>query len=104
MEFSYSCVTCSNVRRKRDTVVVYDETKMWCAFHSVSLPVGKGSKDIICSDFKPEDPRADEWQSVITRFPKGELWTFELYRPSQKFAVIADLPRVDPQTGDLVGS
>lgn len=104
MEFYYSCVTCAHVRRKRDSPVVYDHTKMWCVSHLVSLPTGKGSKDAICCDFEPRDPRATEWKSVIEKFPKRELWTFELYRPSRKLAVIAELPKINSENGDVVES
>ena len=33
-----------------------------------------------------------------------ELWTFDLYDPSRKFAMIADLPKVDPDTGEVIPS
>lgn len=102
MEFYYDCCTCAFRHREAGVVVVYDDTKMWCSRHSVLLPTGPGSKDVICSNYEPRDPRATEWQSVIAKFPEGELWTFELYRPSRKFAVIAELPKVDPKTGEVV--
>ena len=104
MEFYYCCTTCAFRRRDAGVKIVYDDTKMWCVLHNVLLPVGPGSKDAICSQFSPRDPRATEWQSNIKMFPKGELWTFEMYRPSRKFATIADLPKVDPDTGEVIPS
>jgi len=76
--------------------------KEWCVLYSKELPKEVGKERLICSNYKPADPRATEWESVISKFPDGERWTFELYRPSRKFAVIADLPEVDPETGNLV--
>jgi len=105
MEFFYECVTCLHYRRDAPagTPSLPDQNR-WCAKHQRKLPKETCSVQLICSDFCHQDSRANEWQSVISKFPDGELWTFELYRPSRKFAVIADLPGVDPETGNLVES
>lgn len=101
MEFFYSCVTCAHMRRHRDSPFVRDDSKMWCALHSIALPTGPGSKDAICCDFLMSDPQATVPKHIIASFPQGELWTFEECLPSRKLATISDLPAVDIVTGEF---
>ena len=103
MEFFYLCVTCANYRRDAlpGTPSSIDQ-KQWCIKHCKKLPKEVGEEHLICSNFEPEDPRANEWESNIAKFPQGELWTFHMYTPSRKFAVIANLPIVDPDTGNVI--
>lgn len=102
MEFFYSCSTCIFRRKEPGVKVIYDDTKMWCSFHLVLLPVGLGSKDILCCEYTPQDPRATELLSHIKTFPVGELWSFTGYLPSYKFIDIAKLPSVNPDSGEIV--
>ncbi|MCJ0763533.1 hypothetical protein [Variovorax terrae] len=103
MEFFYFCSTCLHVRHNvPPELPMSARWKEWCVNFNRELPKEVGKESLICREFKPADPRATEWQSVIAKFPEGELWTFELYRPSRKFAVIAELPKVDPKTGEVV--
>ena len=103
MEFYYYCVTCNNYRRDAPPGTPFKpDQRMWCAMHKVELPKEVGREHLICNRFEHTDPRADEWQTVMAKFPNGELWTFEIYRPSRKFAVIEELPKVEPETGDRV--
>lgn len=105
MEFFYLCITCSSYRRNEPpgTPSLPNQNR-WCVRHERKLPPEVSKECLICRDFTPEDPRATEWQDNIRMFPEGELWSFEMYRPSRKFAVIADLPKVNPITGEVVKS
>lgn len=103
MEFFYYCTTCANSKRDASAgAPSHPDQKRWCVKHSRQLPKEVSQEQLICCNFQPQDPRATEWKSAIEKFPEGELWTFELYRPSRKFAVIAELPKVNPGTGDVV--
>jgi len=105
MEFFYFCTTCSNYRRDApDGTPSLPEQNRWCVLHERKLPKEVGQEHLICCDFNPSDPRANEWGAVIAKFPKGELWTFLMYYPSRKFATIADLPKVDPVTGEVIAT
>ena len=97
MEFFYYCATCHYYLRNTYEDPPYK--KAWCFKHERRLPPEVGGEQLICCDFEPRDPRAVEFENSIKSFPKGELWTFLLYYPSRKFANIADLPKVDPDTG-----
>lgn len=103
MEFYYYCDTCRSVRHNVPVgLPMSDRWKQWCVHHRKLLPKEVGKEQLICSNFEPSDPRATEWQTSIASFPKGELWTFLMYYPSRKFAVIAELPTVDPETGEVI--
>ena len=41
---------------------------------------------------------------IRDRFPKGELWSWTMYLSSYKFSFLSDLPKVDPNTGQLIES
>ena len=103
MEFYYCCTTCDQYRRDAlPGTPSLPEQRKWCLYHRKSLPNEESTESLICTNFKPEDSRATEWLSVIAKLPQDELWTFDLYRPSRKFATIADLPKVDPTTGEVI--
>lgn len=103
MEHFYYCATCINQRHNVPQGFPMSERwQQWCVLHKCRLPKEVGKEHLICSDFEHEDSGATEWQSVITKFPANELWTFTLYEPSRKFAVISELPRVDPKTGNAI--
>lgn len=96
MEFFYNCTTCVFGRKDADVRVIYDDTKMCCFSHSVLLPSGVGSKDLICCRYEPQDPRATELLRHVKNFPQGELWSFTGYLPSKKFIDIAELSPINP--------
>lgn len=105
MEFFYYCLTCSKYRRNAPPGTVSLPSQIrWCTRHQVLLPVEVGDEHLICCDFSPADPRATEWAKNIAQFPSGELWSFEMYRPAYKFVEIAELPRVNPSTGEVIES
>ena len=100
MEFFYYCVTCCFHRRNAPFgTPILPGQNAWCVRHEIKLPSDVSKEHLICCDFESSDPRAVEFENSIKSFPKGELWTFLLYYPSRKFANIADLPKVDPDTG-----
>lgn len=103
MEFFYFCLTCSSYRRDvpAGTPFLLGQ-KRWCIQHRVSLPAEVGEKHLICCDFSPKDARATEWKQNIEMFPKGELWSFPIYSPFYKFIEISELPKVDPETGEVI--
>lgn len=76
--------------------------KQWCLEHKRLLPKEVNKDLLICCDYEPSDPRASEYQDVIKAFPKGELWSFLMYYPSKKFIDLAELPLINPDSGELV--
>ena len=103
MEYYYYCITCAEHKRNElPGTPISPDQKQWCVKHQTLLPKEVGKDLLICCDFEPSDPRATEWQNIIKAFPKGELWSFTGYLPSRKFINIAQLPFVNPDSGELI--
>lgn len=102
MEHIDYCVTCLHFRRNARAGIPIDAgQRMWCARHDRLLRGDLNSRLPICCEYCPEEGDGSEWLHVIKRFPRGEIWSFDLYLPSEKLIEIKDLPLIDPLTGDL---
>lgn len=105
MEFFYYCATCEHVRNNVPKgLPMSDKWIEWCSLHERRLPKEVGKEHLICCNFNHIDARATEWESAIRKFPEGELWSWTMYLPSYKFSALSDLPKVDPNTGQLIES
>ena len=105
MEFFYFCGTCQHVRNNKPAGLPMSDTWVeWCSLHERRLPKEVGKEHLICCEFSPRDARATEWKKNITLFPKGERWSWTMYLSSYKFSFLSDLPKVDPNTGQLIES
>lgn len=103
MEHFDCCVTCRYFRRDAQPGTPVDAgQRMWCIKHDRLLYGDVQTKTSpICNGYCPKEGEGSEWLNVIKKFPPGEIWSFELYVPSEKLVEIKDLPLIDPMTGDL---